>query len=243
MRSALSLLTALFLFSLSANASAKEVVDPAPFDALLKKHVDNRGRVNYAAIKKSKKDRAQLESFVKAIGDAKVKGSEKAQLAFYINAYNALVIHSVVEKYPISSVMKVDGFFKKNKHTVAGEKMTLDALENSIIRKKFSEPRIHFVLVCAAKSCPKLNRRAATAANLEGLLESSTKAFVPKATTVKEGKIVTSKLFKWFAGDFEKAEGSVRKYLAKYVPKHKDAILDEKNELTFAHYSWKLNKQ
>jgi hypothetical protein len=148
-----------------------------------------------------------------------------------------------VEKYPIESVMKVDGFFKKEKHTVAGEKITLDQLENEIIRKQFDEPRIHFVLVCGARSCPRLNRRAATAANLNGLLESSAKSFIPRATKVKDGTIATSKLFEWFAGDFAKAEGSVRKFLAKYDPNHKKAILDESNKLTFSHYSWKLNKQ
>lgn len=235
-------LTMLALTMMSSSAWA-DVINPKPFDEILKGYVDRRGRVDYAGLKANEADLKKLTDFVAATASARVKGSDKEKLAFYINAYNANVIKSVVEKYPITSVMKVKGFFKAEKHSVAGKKLTLDALENELIRKEFKEARIHFVLVCAARSCPRLQRQAATAKNLESMLESAAKEFVPKATKVSEGKIVTSKLFDWFKDDFIAAEGSVRAYLAKYDPANAAAIKDEKNALSFSSYSWKLNKQ
>jgi len=244
MRTILAVLVAFLSFSAFAGAAfAKDIVDPKPFEKLLKKHVDNKGGVNYAAWKENAEDKAALDAFVTAIGSASVEGDDSGKLAFYINAYNALVLKSVIDRYPIESVMKVPGFFKEAKHTVAGRELTLDQLENEVIRKEFAEPRIHFVLVCAAKSCPPLQRKAATTKNLEGFLESSAKSFIPKATKVKEGKITTSKLFEWFKDDFVTKEGSVPKYLAKYAPEHKEALLSEGAAITFGHYSWKLNKQ
>ncbi len=243
MRTTLTLVLLALSLVMSAPAAAKDIVASKPFDALLKKYVDSNGQVAYAKWKKSDEDKGALDAYVAQIGAAKVAGSDDAKLAFYVNAYNALVLKSVLDRYPIESVMKVDGFFKKTKHEVAGKKVTLDELENEIIRKEFAEPRIHFVLVCAAKSCPPLQRRAATEKNLQGLLESSTKSFVPRATKVKDGKITTSKLFEWFAVDFEKKEGSVAKYLARYAPKYKDALLAEDAKIGFGHYSWKLNEQ
>lgn len=242
----LTLTTLFTLFVLTASAStawAADVIDPRPFDELLDGYVDRRGQVDYAGLKANDADRKKLDDFVAAIASAKVKGSNDAKLAFYINAYNATVIKSVVDKYPIESVMKVKGFFKEEKHPIAGKQMTLDALEHKLIRPQFKEARIHFVLVCAAKSCPRLQRDAATEANLETMLESAAKEFVPTATKVSDDKIVTSSLFDWFKDDFIAAEGSVRAYIAKYYPEHAKQIMNEQAKVTFAHYSWKLNKQ
>lgn len=244
MRTTFAVLVALFTFaSFGTNAWAADVVDSKPFEKLLKKYVDSKGGVNYAGWKENAEDKAALDAYVTAVGDAKVEGSDAARLAFYVNAYNALVLKAILDKYPIESVMKVPGFFKETKHKVAGKDLTLDQLENEVIRKEFAEPRIHFVLVCGAKSCPPLQRKAATEKNLEGLLESSTKSFVPRATRVEEGKITTSKLFEWFKDDFVKKEGSVAKFVAKYAPKHAEALLAEGAVIGFSHYSWKLNAQ
>ncbi len=245
MRQPLTIIVTFFcLLAFSTSAWAADVIDPKPFDGLLKRYVDKKGRVDYAGLKASPEDSKILNDFTAAVGAAKVEGSDKAKLAFYINAYNAHVLKAVVDRYPITSVMKVKGFFKEIKHPVAGKQMTLDALENTVIRKEFKEARIHFVLVCAAKSCPPLQRDAATEANLEKLLEGAAKSFIPKATKVTANKIVTSSLFDWFKDDFIAADGkSVRHYLATYQPAKAKQILNEEAKIEFAPYSWKLNKQ
>lgn len=244
MRPVLTTLFALLLLTFTAApAFAADIVDNKPFDALLKKYVNKKGMVDYAGLKASDKDKAALDAYVDAIGSAKVSGGVSTKLAFYINAYNAIVIKSIVDRYPIESVMKVEGFFKSTKHTVAGKSLTLDQLENDIIRKEFSEPRIHFVLVCGAQSCPRLQRRAASGNSLNGLLESAAKEFIPKATKIDGNTVTTSELFNWFKDDFVKAEGSVGKFLAKYLPKHKEVLISDAASFKFSTYSWKLNAQ
>ena len=122
--------------------------------------------------------------------------------------------------------------------------MTLDELEHGLIRKEFSEPRIHFVLNCAARSCPKLRQSAVTESNLESTLAKATTEFVPAATKLEDGKVVTSQLFNWFAEDFEKAQGSVAKYLAKYESGDtKKALESDDVEITFSEYDWRINSQ
>lgn len=238
-----TILTLLCLMTVTSSAWAADVVDAAPFDGLLKRYVDKKGRVDYAGLKANEEDRKVLEDFATAVGAAKVEGTDPAKLAFYINAYNVTVIKSVVDKYPIESVMKVKGFFKGTKHKIGGKDLTLDALENEVIRKEFKEARIHFVLVCGAKSCPRLQREAATEANLESMLESAAREFIPRATKVTADKVVTSQLFNWFKDDFIAAKGSVRMFLATYNTAQAKQIRNEDAKLEFSDYSWKLNKQ
>jgi hypothetical protein len=217
-----------------------DVIDHQPFEKILKEHVNKKGMVSYKALKASD-DAKGLASYLETVAKADLKGHKrKAKLAFYINAYNAIVMQAVLDNLPTKSVMKVDGFFKKSKHLVAGKSVTLDALENQIIRKKFKEARIHFVLVCGAKSCPRLRRRAMTAKNLNRQLQKAAKEFVPQATQVKDGKVTTSQLFNWFKDDFVAASGSVGAYLAEYLPEHAE-ILKSTKSIEFSHYDWALN--
>lgn len=231
----------------SAKADAgDDVLDHAPFEALLRKYVDGRGRVAYARWKADAADFAALGKYVEQVGSAKVDGkSEQARLAFYINAYNALVLKSVLDKWPVESVIGVDGFFNKEQHRVAGQQMTLDDLEhNKIIRVQFAEPRIHFVLVCAAVSCPRLRTTAMTADNLERELEAATREFVPRATRVAGDKVVTSQLFNWFKTDFEKHSGTVAAYLARYADEPTRKKLGSgQMTIDFSEYDWAINKQ
>ncbi|WP_230467601.1 DUF547 domain-containing protein [Lujinxingia vulgaris] len=228
----------------SASEAGAEVIDPAPFEALLERYVDARGQVDYARWHASAEDRARLGEVVEAVGQAEVEGkSADARLAFYINAYNALVLNAVLERWPMQSVMKAEGFFDKVKHRVAGQSLTLDELEHSrVIRAQFEEPRIHFVLVCAAKSCPRLRQEPMRAATLERQLDAAAREFIPAATRRTESGVETSQLFNWFAEDFVKSAGSVQAYLLRYV---RDAELRQALEagadVSFSEYDWAIN--
>lgn len=222
-----------------------DVIDHAPFDALLKRYVDAKGQVNYKAWKASKDDSERLTQYLAQLEQAKpAEFKRRAQLALYINAYNAFVISSVLAKYPIESVMKVDGFFKTTTHKLAGKKMTLDQLENELIRPQFKEARVHFVLVCAAKSCPRLRAEALTSQNVYKRLSASASEFVNQASRVEGDKLKTSQIFNWFKGDFEAKSGSVEKFLATYL---RDKEVKAKLEagalkLDFVEYDWALNQ-
>lgn len=224
-------------------AFAADVVEHDSFDQLLKEFVDGKGQVAYARLKGDEAAMKKLDAYVDSLANAEFDGSKRSRLAAYINAYNANVIKKVVANYPTKSVMKLDNFFKREDIKVGGKKMSLDSLENKIIRPTFKEPRIHFVLVCAAKSCPKLQRKAATEGNVNGLMKSATESFIPKATTVEGKTVKTSKLFDWFKDDFKGAEGSVANYLAKYLPDHAELLKSGEATITFSDYDWALNDQ
>ena len=213
--------------------------DHRDFDKLLKTYV-RRGRVDYEGIRT--RGKAALDKYVAWIGAASPGTGPKA-LAFYINAYNALVIKAVVQRYPISSVMKVPGFFDKLKFRVAGLEMSLNHLEKKLIMRKFQDPRVHFALVCAARGCPPLRSRAFFGASLDTVLDRLTTDFInsPGGVRVRGNKITVSRLFEWYAKDFGDKKGSVNAYLARYHRTHADRLRSAR--LGYHAYNWALNKQ
>jgi len=227
-------------------AHAEDVIDHDSFDQLLGKYVNKRGMVAYKKLAANKDDRRKLDAYLEKISKAEPKGKgRKAKLAFYINAYNAYVIDAVLDNSIPKSVMDVDGFFKKSNHGVEGKELTLDALEKKIIRPQFKDARVHFVLVCAAKSCPRLRKKAMTEKNVNAQLRKAAVELVNRDTKLVDGAVQTSQLFNWFAADFEHDEKSVREYLAKYARDEKlgEALASPEVQIKFADYSWKLNKQ
>lgn len=225
-----------------------DIIDPAPFEALLRRYVDSKGMVDYAQWHSNLADRQALEHFLKAISEANTKDhSPTSQLAFFLNAYNALTIQDVLSRWPVETVINIEGFFNGKKHRVAGEHMTLDELEHTrVIRAQFQEPRIHFILVCAAHGCPRLRTTAMRAQNLEAQLEAAAGEFINRSTRqIADDKIEISPLFQWYAQDFINDAGSIAAYLRKYV---RDASLrrilqDDDLQISFSDYDWTLNQR
>lgn len=240
-----ALLIGLAVVSFAPELRAEEVVEPSAFTELLQTYADSRGQVDYAAWKENEEDVQRLEGYLEHVAEADPESHDRDErLAFYLNAYNATVIRSILDHWPTDSPQSVDGFFKGEKHEIAGESMTLDALEHQLIRPRFDEPRIHFVLVCAAKSCPRLRRTALTGDDLEATLDSAAREFIPRVTELQDGTVVTSKLFEWFSGDFEEAAGSVREYLGTYTDGEvQDALKKKDVEIEMRGYDWTVNKQ
>jgi hypothetical protein len=169
--------------------------------------------------------------------------SREEQLAFYINAYNALTVDAVLDRWPITSVMRVRGFFDRILHMVAGREMTLNQLEGDIIRARFRDPRIHFVVNCASVSCPPLAREAYTAANLESALETQTRTFLRASTTLdrQRRRATVTKLFEWYRDDWGGVDG-VRNFLAERLEEGDAAFVrDPGTRLVYADYDWDLN--
>ena len=138
-------------------------------DAFFKKNVRN-GKVNYSAIKSRNAD---LVALMKMVRDMDASGMSKNESkAFYINAYNLTVINQVIDNYPVAGPLKVDGFFDKTQHKVAGKMMTLNYLENDLMRPKYKDARLHFALVCAATGCPKIADFAFTPSKVESQLRA-----------------------------------------------------------------------
>ncbi len=209
--------------------------------ALLKQRVSDQGMVDYQSILNN---RDRVDELYQQIGDISLTDASDAEKkAFYINAYNVATIHQVIENYPIASPTDVDGFFDKKKHTVAGEQLTLNELEKTKLLAPYQDPRVHFVLVCAAMSCPPLADFAYEADKLEEQLEEKTRqalnndAFVQVMSDKK--RVELSKIFEWYQGDFTQQSPS----LIAYVNQYRDQKIPTDYQIGHYEYDWSLNKQ
>ncbi|MBW2443168.1 MAG: DUF547 domain-containing protein [Deltaproteobacteria bacterium] len=226
--------------------------DHSLFDQVLKSYVDDQGRVDYNGIAKDQAFKTYMEALKSAPVDSM---SRDEQLAFWINAYNAVTIDKVIKWKPQKSVREtfVPGvwtgtkFFTTREHTVAGKSLSQDDIEHEILRKQLKEPRIHFAIVCASSSCPPLARFAYTGENVQVKLEEETRNYINSQRGTRfdpaENILYLSKLFDWFAGDFEYASGSVLDFLKPYLDEQGRAFLDRQPALNYIHYDWALNAQ
>ncbi|MBC8084483.1 MAG: DUF547 domain-containing protein [Hymenobacter sp.] len=210
--------------------------------AFLKRFVNKEGDVNYSAIQRDPK---QLDALLLDIASFDAAGASQADLyAFYLNAYNMLVIGEIVANYPLTSVQEMPGFFDKNLMLVSGEKMTLDELEHNKLRKLYDDPRLHFALVCGTASCPRLSREAYLGKELFTQLNDQTKRVLMDPAFVKvdaEGKTVRlPEIFKWYEADF----GMSGKTGVAYVNQFRaDNRVPTWFSMDYYAYDWRLNDQ
>jgi len=212
----------------------------ASWDAMLKKNVSSSGKVNYDGLKGSL---PALEAYIKQLeGLTDQKGwSRNEKLAYWINMYNAATVRLILKNYPVTSITKINGGkpWDLKVVTVGSKKYTLNEIENSVIRPKFKEPRIHFAVNCAAKSCPKLLNGAFLPDQLSRQLTKMTKAFIDKSgkNEISEKKVKISKIFEWYADDFKTA-GTVQDFLNKYSATE----IKSDAKIEYLEYNWDLNK-
>jgi hypothetical protein len=224
---------------------------PAAFDhsvwtELLQKHVDEGGRVAYRNL--AAQDGAKFERYLDQLAEARPEAlPTKEALAFYINAYNAFAVEGVLEGLTAESILSRARFFKLKSSRLAGREVTLEEIEQKLIRPNFSDARIHFALVCASASCPRLARRAYTGENLDAMLEDQGRWFLADRARnpLGIGNVVTvSSIFDWYESDFRAAAGSVQAFIARYAGPSGAACLQKANcTLQYARYDWTLNAQ
>ncbi len=219
------------------------------FDELLQKYVNDNGLVNYKGLKS---ERPKLKSYLSMIeSNAPQKSWTKdEELTYWINAYNAFTLDLILEHYPVQSIKDIGSSIKipfvntpwDIKFINIGDReYDLNNLEHGIIRKKFDEPRIHFALVCAAVSCPKLQNRAYMPEKLDEQLTKAAKEFLAdtgKNEFKSEKKAVLSKLFNWYGGDFNN-DGTLIEYINQYSP----IKLVKGAKIDWQDYNWALNEQ
>ncbi len=247
---ALTILTILFITNLHQQAAQAADFNHSKFDKILKTYVDTEGRVDYNGIAAD----SRFNEYMKSLETAKADSlSQDGQLAFWINAYNAVTIDKVIKWKPKKSVREtfVPGvwtgtkFFTSREHTVAGQHLSQDDIEHEILRKRFQDPRIHFAIICASSGCPPLPQSAYTAENVQMRLEEETKEYLHSKRGLKidyvENTIMLSKLFDWFAADFESKSGSVTNFIKPYLNEKAMAFLDRMPKVSYIEYDWALN--
>jgi hypothetical protein len=214
-------------------------VDHSAFDAILNATVKG-DRIDYNEIKNSHLARltAYLDTLAKP-DPANLPRSD--QLAFYINLYNATMIRTIVDRLkpnytPAENDYKV---FKEPLVRLNGKTISLNDLENTIIRPTFKDPRIHVALVCGARSCPPILPRAYKADDLDATLDQNMRNFVAdrfrNPIDDRTRTLKLSRIFDWYADDFGGKQG-VSAYISKYTGTD---YRDWKVE--FVDYSWDLN--
>ena len=231
------LFAALILTATSAFAE----VDHGLYDSVLKAHTKD-GQVNYPAIAADK----SFSTYLEQLAAAPVPSAKSDKLVYYMNAYNALAMKGILDGRSPSNFIGRHLFFESTKFKLAGIETNLHNIEHEILRK-LDEPRIHFSIVCASVSCPKIRRDAFTAAKLEELLDDNTRRFINDPTRnhfdKKEKIAYLSQIFKWFAEDFEKSAGSPQKFIAKYVSDADVAkeLAADGYKVKYLDYDWNLN--
>ncbi len=235
--------------SLTVTNEQSQPPNHIPFDKLLKQYVNDRGLVNYEGLAK---DRGSLKSYLETLSanGPNDKWSRNEKLAYWINAYNAFTLELILTHYPVNSIKDIGSAIKIpfvntpwdiKFIKIAGEELDLNNIEHGIIRKQFDEPRIHFALVCAAISCPKLRNEAYLPEKLDQQLDAAAKDFLREENKNKffgPDRAELSKLFSWYKGDFKDGQ-SVIQFLNKYAP----IQLQERASLDYKDYDWALNKQ
>ncbi len=215
---------------------------------LLAKYVVD-GIVDYQGIKK---DEDILDTYLEKLNKTDIKQlSQDEQLALYINAYNACTIKLILDNFhndnPVSSIKRIGFFFSGpwdiSFCAIGGTTYTLDHIEHTSIRPVYKDPRVHFAVNCASKSCPPLISVPYQADIIDQQLTQNTVAFVnnSKRNYLHEETLYVSKIFKWFGEDFE--EGVVPFFIKYGHEKMKKKLESKKGNIRveYLNYDWSLN--
>ncbi len=229
------------------NVDVRAGISHDEFDRLLKKYVNEQGLVNYGVWKQNAADMSALDNYLKQFADKidnAAHGNEKA--ASLVNAYNALVLRWILSNYPTESIWQLKDSFSGKRNDIGARKVALNDIEHGTLRPLISY-RAHAVLVCAARSCPPLQRFAYTADKFEEQNDHAYRAWLGREDLNKlspnDKKVEISSIFKWFKPDFDKA-GGVPKILGRYAPlPARDFGVSEKYEIKYLPYNWGLNDQ
>lgn len=209
------------------------------YNRLLGKYVTPSG-VKYAAWKSDAGDMQALQKVVDAIAQENVSSlGKKEQLAFNLNAYNAWILHEALGKYPTKSVKDaLFTFFTSKRIKVADQQTSFKSFEDNVVRK-MGEPRVHFALNCASRSCPPLNTEAFQADKLDAQLEKLAKGYVNSERGVRfaagGNSAELSKIFDWYKGDF--AGGPID-----FINKRRSSPLPKDVKISYQEYDWSLNE-
>ena len=229
-------------------------IDHSTWDALLRKYVDTAGNVDYTTWKRSAADVRTLDQYLNTLSaaDPRQRSTKNAALAFWINAYNALTIQGILREYPTTSIRnhtaRLYGYnIWKDLLLVVGDgQYSLEQIEHEVLRK-MGEPRIHFAIVCASHSCPRLLNEAYTADKLQQQLAANTQNFFanPENFRYQNGTFFVSSILKWFAEDFGNNSAAQLRTIAPHLPDRasQQAALRGAGRIVYLDYDWSLNDQ
>lgn len=237
----------------ASGAAHAQQVDHAAFDELLRSSVNAQGLVDYDAFARSDSFEAYLEQLARTVPRSLPQAE---RLAFWINAYNAYTIALINrhgERRSIRNINRTLGFIRGKGPwsepiaVIGGKAFTLDQIEHEIIRTEFTEPRIHFALVCAAIGCPPLRQEAYAGATLNDRLDDQARTFLRESpgknrVDVASGVVTLSPIFDWYGSDFGASPAEIGRYLSRYFDgAERELLASGEFRLRFSEYDWSLN--
>ncbi|MBI3493946.1 MAG: DUF547 domain-containing protein [Acidobacteria bacterium] len=185
--------------------------------------------VDYKALKRDRRELdAALASFSAPDTLPEQSWTRDERFAFWINAYNAFTIATIVNQYPIrgswfslaprNSIRQIDRAWTTQTWRAAGREVTLDQIEHKILRPTFKDPRVHFAINCASRSCPPVRNEPYVAGRLDGQLDDAARQYLrsPSGLQIDGEVLKVSNIFKWYGEDF------VERY-ARAIPQHRSA--------------------
>lgn len=227
---------------------------------------DAGGRVDYARLAGSV-EFAQAGEAARRLAGARLDtlAERGARLAFWINVYNALVLHGIVSLGVRRSVARVWNFFGRAAYRIDGFVLSADDVEHGVLRgnrrrvipplRPFGsrdprralalaplDPRIHFAINCGARSCPPVG--VYRAAIIDAQLDLATRNFVNEEVALEDGRLVCSRLFKWYRRDFDDA-GGLNAFLLRYLddgPARRALAGGAAPRLGFRGWDWSLHR-
>jgi hypothetical protein len=257
-----------FVFS-SVAFSASTPFDHSLWDAFLKKYVNEKGEVNYRAIVQDPKELNDYLTHLMAADPFAVtkRWPREEAMAFWLNAYHALLIKLIVESYPIASVQKIPSVsdiaaFRLGDPKTGQTQYSLNDIRAKNLIGTYRDEKIHLALSVGARGGPRLMREAFTGPKVEGQLFLLTRQFVndPAKVDITPGrkKIRISKVFKWYGSDFNldfgtpqpigklsPIESAVLSFLAYYLGDEakSEFLEDGAYKIEYLPFDWSLNDQ
>jgi hypothetical protein len=239
-----------------------------PFDQLLDLNVRD-GLVYYRALKS---ERGRLDRYVASLNVPAAtydKWSREDKLAFWLNGYNALVLRTVIDHYPIKgkaadypsgSIRQISGAFERAKHRLAGRSLTLDEIEKTVL-PEFKDPRVYLALGRGAVGSGRLRSEAYTSARVAQQLDAVQSEFVGERQMLNidrlTGQMSVTPLISWhekeFVAAYDKgAEGPygqrspIERAIVAFAMPHllrleKEFVEKNAFRVVFHQFDWRLN--
>ena len=225
-----------------------------PWEQILSQYViasdDGVNRFDYAALQSNAEDRETLSHYIDHLSGTQLSSlSADEKFARLANLYNALTIRLIVENYPVKSIRDIryglfsTGPWKKNIIKLDGKEVSLDDIEHGMLRKQFTDPRVHYAVNCASIGCPNLQPKAWAAETLDADLTKAARAYIndPRGVTVTGRGLTVSSIYDWFESDFGGSKQAVIEHLLAYADPGLAENIRSDPRIRAYDYDWSLN--
>lgn len=203
--------------------------------------------VDYGAV--SEQDHDTLKTYLSDLQakDPTTLNRDEA-FVYWVNLYNALTVDIILDNYPLRSIRNIfsgirPGPWQRQLATINGVKLSLDNIEHGILRKFWSDNRVHYAVNCASIGCPNLLDRPFTVVNLEEMLDAAARGYVnhPRGVRVENNRVIASSIYNWFQEDFGGNQSGVLEHLRQYANPETEEMLKNARKIHKFEYNWRLN--